>query len=804
MNADEFILLEAAYDEVALLDSESQARHVAALRSRAPKVAERLESMLSCEPAPLESIKELIGETEAAARRTIGPYRILGTIGEGGFGIVHLAEQPAPIHRCVAIKVIKPGMDTRGVIARFNDERQALALMDHPSIVPAIDAGVTDDGRPYVVMPIVPGLPISAFAKDESLDPLAIASLVERLTRGVQHAHAKGVIHRDLKPSNILVSLVDGEAQPRIIDFGLAKALASPLTPHSTVTLGGELIGTPEYMAPEQAAGLGTDVRTDVYGLGAILYELLAGRPPLTIAQLQSRGPRQIHEVIADEPIAPPSRWSKSVPRELDWITLRCLEKDPSRRYPTAAALADDLRAYLAHGSIAAGPPDHLYRLWRWILRHRAIAISLASIGLTLAAASAVAVRFAFNERTARLQSQQVTEVVRSIFTGIDPSIAEGRDRQLLRDLLLRAEHAVAAAGSLEPEVECEVDGILAEAYTVAGEYTRSNPLAKRSLELAEKLWEESDRRRILATKRYVDTVSGFFQPNEWDFLFERSCRLAAVARASLPYGDKLRIEAGLAAVRISVEPSNSIDLRRRYMRELLDEARATLATDDPLLWRTMRSASRSLWPINRDSIALVFEARRLAEAAFGPEHPQTELGLGTESYLISLVDGESAAVNHLINHIGRAERLLGPLNESVQVATANVASLLLTAGDVDLAETWAMKAFDIALAKRGDSGWVDYIGGILLPIYIRQHRFDEARQLEAWLGERLPAQTTGSCVPNYNFALDTFFDVIYAYDDVGMPERADYWVEQMERQTGGFGALGKAFREQHARMRDR
>ncbi len=347
----------------------------------------------------------------------IGDYRLLELLGEGGMGVVYLAEQQAPIHRRVAIKLIKRGMDTNHVLARFEAERQALAILDHPGIARVLDAGSTGDGRPFFAMEYVPGLPITDYCDRRRLGLQARLELVMAVADAVQHAHQKGIIHRDLKPTNVLVREVDGRPVPKIIDFGVAKAVDQRLTERTLFTELGILVGTPEYMSPEQAdpTALGVDTRTDVYSLGVLLYELIVGLLPFDAGSLRRAGLLEIQRIIREtDPPKPstrfagagdtsfelarqrgtnPGAWGRGLRGELDWITMRCLEKDPARRYPAASDLAADLRRHLAGVPVDAAPPSAAYRLQRLLRRHRVPLSIAAGVFVALAAALAVTLR---------------------------------------------------------------------------------------------------------------------------------------------------------------------------------------------------------------------------------------------------------------------------------------------------------------------------------------------------------------------------------------------------------------------------
>jgi serine/threonine protein kinase len=391
---------------------------------------ERAAGFLSAPaPALVATLDELIEERPGTV---IGPYTLLEQIGEGGMGLVFMAEQTHPVRRSVALKVLKPGMDTRQVVARFEAERQALALMDHPHIAKIHDAGATSSGRPYFVMELVRGVPITDFCDQRRYTTRQRLELFVLVCQAVQHAHQKGVIHRDLKPSNVLVTLHDTVAVPMVIDFGIAKATSQPLTGRTLFTDFAQMVGTPLYMSPEQTEmnGLDMDTRSDVYSLGVLLYELLTGTTPFEGATLKKAGLDELRRIIREEEPPTPSRRLHTLDAqacstvserrgvdgrrlgqllrgELDWIVMRALEKDRNRRYESASAFAADVQRYLADEAVLACPPSAGYRLKKFVRRHRVALATAAVVAAVLIAATAVSAWQAVEASRARTLAEQ-------------------------------------------------------------------------------------------------------------------------------------------------------------------------------------------------------------------------------------------------------------------------------------------------------------------------------------------------------------------------------------------------------------
>jgi serine/threonine protein kinase len=356
----------------------------------------------------------------------IGPYKLLQPLGEGGCGAVYMAEQEQPVRRRVALKVIKLGMDTKSVIARFEAERQALALMDHPNIAKVLDAGATETGRPFFVMELVRGIKITDYCDQNKLSIRERLELFIQICHAIQHAHQKGIIHRDIKPSNILVTLHDGVPVPKVIDFGIAKATDQRLTDKTLFTQFEQFIGTPAYMSPEQAemSGLDVDTRSDIYSLGVLLYELLTGRTPFDPKELMQSGLDAMRRTIREkEPARPSTRLTTMAEGELattaqqhradapklvnlirgdlDWIVMKTLEKDRTRRYETANGLALDIQRYMNSEPISARPPSNWYRLQKLVRRHKTTTIAVASVAATIVLGFAACLYLFIQERDA-------------------------------------------------------------------------------------------------------------------------------------------------------------------------------------------------------------------------------------------------------------------------------------------------------------------------------------------------------------------------------------------------------------------
>jgi len=633
-------------------DNEALRHEVAGLLKHFAQANEFLES-----PAPklVATIDEPLRE---APGTIIGPYKLLEQIGEGGFGVVFMAEQQQPVRRRVALKVLKPGMDTRQVIARFEAERQALALMDHPNIARVLEAGETSSGRPYFVMELVRGPFMTDYCDQHNLPVSERLALFIDVCQAVQHAHQKGIIHRDIKPSNVLVTLHDGKPVVKVIDFGIAKAMGQQLTDKTLFTNFAQMIGTPLYMSPEQAemSGLDVDTRSDIYSLGVLLYELLTGTTPFDKERLRQAGFDEIRRIIReDEPPKPSTRMStlgeaaatvsaqrNSEPRrlsqlfrgELDWIVMRALEKDRSRRYVTALDLAADIQRHLQHEPVWACPPTWRYRFRKFLRRRRGLAAAVATVLFVLVGGIATTTVGYLQARESEKQAREAEAEARATvdfltfdFLALDPQGGTGGQNVTIREALDAAAPKIDQATAQQPRVEAAICHVVGATYRFLGEHEKAAPYLEKAVAIRTRVLGEEDPATLTSLHHLGHVLYARGQLAK----AEAMCRtVLAGRRKHLPAGHA-DIASSLAFLGLILTDQGKPDEAEPLLREALESFSAALPEDH---WRTANARSLLGGCLSAqgryiDAEPLLLTGYQTLQTAHGapPEHKRQALG---------------------------------------------------------------------------------------------------------------------------------------------------------------------------------
>ncbi len=630
---------------------------------------------------------------------TIGPYTILSTLGEGGMGMVYLAQQAKPVRRRVALKVIKAGMDSKQVIARFQAERQALALMNHPGIASVYEAGMTEDARPYFVMEYIEGTSITEACDAQHLDTTQRLELMAEVCDAVQHAHQKGVIHRDLKPGNILVSRGDDDRlRPTIIDFGVAKATSQDLTEMTYMTQQGHLVGTPAYMSPEQVdlniADI--DTRSDVYALGVIMYEVITGRPPFDPRSLWDAGLEEMRRIIREEEPPRPSTWlsttggeeaakiakarqtevaslARMLGRELEWIPLKALRKERSERYDSAKDMAEDIRRYLGGQPLEAGPESAMYRLRKAVRRNKGAFTAAAIVCLVLIAGVVISLGFAFEadrEREAAIQARDeaeteknraeaVKDFVTTMLASVDPAKAGDMDKELMKLVLAEAATRVSEQFKEQPLVEAEIRSVIGSTYQALGMYDEAEPHAVAAMAIF---------RRALGDE-HPDTLNSI---NSMGNLLGRQ---------------------------------GKYDEAMPYCVEDLETTRRVLGDEHPSTLSSISNMGSLLYMQGKYDEAMPYYVEDLetSRRVLGDEHPKTLSSIGNMAVLLASQGKYEEAMPYYVEALEGNRRVLGDEHPSTLGSINAMGSLFYMQGKYDEAMPYFVEALEGKRRVLGD-----------------------------------------------------------------------------------------------------
>ena len=733
--------------------------------------------------------------SDPEAGKQVGAYRLLERIGTGGMGEVWLAEQLEPRRR-VALKVIKAGMDTRQVVARFQSEAQALALMDHPAIARVLDGGSTPEGRPYFVMEYVPGTSITEYCDAHALSTRARLELFLEVCEGVQHAHQKALIHRDLKPSNLLVTVVDGRPQPKIIDFGIAKAIGYRLTQETLFTEFGEVIGTPDYMSPEQADTVGQDVdtRTDVYSLGVVLYQLLTGELPLEAKGLRAGGQDSLRKLLQEvEPPLPSSRVTggtgaqaerrgtepgilhRELKGDLDSIVMKALEKERDRRYGSPAELAADITRYLRSEPVVARPASAAYRLRKYVHRHRirvgfvaGLAVLLIGFAVTMgleARRTAIERDRANLERDRTRREREVSDKVSAFLASM---LADVNPRELgdalWKDLHLRAGAASRARGLPEAKVAETLSSLDSALVGVSSTDTALHLLDEQVLARAGRTIEQEMGSAPKIAGRLEHTLGVTYLSLGLYRRAEEHARRALDIRRSA-FGpedpDTLRSAASLANVYLR---EGKLSEAEALHRETLEAKRRVLGPNDPDTIWSMSALASTYFNEGRHHEAeeLYLQALSAARTVLGPEHPGALAMMGNLA-LVYWNEGradESEKLNREVLEVHK--RTLGPEDPQTLRGMSNLADGLRDRGRYADAEKLFRETLEISQRVLGPEHPETLLYAANLGnTYADEGRYDEAEKiLEECL--RTKRRVLG---PDHPYTLDTVANLSRTYD---------------------------------------
>lgn len=750
-----------------LVDLPPELREVK-LDGEAPEIAAEVQRLLAeedawgDEPVALAGLEAFLGSAVAArSGDRIGPYRLGRCLGEGGMGLVFEAEQLDPVRRTVALKLIKWGMDTRAVVSRFRAERQALALMDHPGIARVFDVGATGDGRPYFAMELVDGEPVTTFCERRQLRLEARLGLFSDICDAVQHAHQRGVIHRDLKPSNLLVREVDGRPQPVVIDFGIAKATGQDALERSLLTVHGAVVGTPDYMSPEQAdsAGVDVDTRSDVFSLGVVLYELLTGVRPFPEVEPGPSGWELHRRRLAEESPRRPSTRAEPgrgapdrgatagpIPRrrlrgDLDWITLRCLERDRGRRYPSAADLAADIRRHLKDQPVEAGPPDPLYRLAKFVRRHRAAVASAAAVALALLLGAGFAVvglvearaaeRDALEAREAAMReaaaSSELADFMVDLFQVSNPGEARGNS-VTAREILDRGVQRIRDELDGQPLVQARLMDTMGDAYLQLGLYPEAAGLlgeavALRSANLGTDSPEVAD---TLLALGQVQRRQLLLDEAEESFAASVRIRERAFGPESPQVGEVLRSQA--VVHRLNGDTERALELLERSLG-IAEAHHGPHHRETASVLNNLAVAAYQAGDLGRARNALE-RSLAILEPELGPDHPDVGTLVNNLGMIARRQGDNRSAITYFERDLALLRRVVGDRHPDVASTLRNVGFAHMALGEYARARSAFVESLSvIEVAVGPESLQAANAHGVMADLAVREGRLEDAEE---------------------------------------------------------------------------
>jgi len=739
----------------------------------------------------------------------IGSYRLLQRLGTGGMGEVYEAEQTEPIKRRVALKIIKWGMDTKQVVARFESERQALALMNHPNIAKVFEAGATEQGRPYFAMEYVKGIPVNEYCDKYKLSTPERLELLIQVCEGIQHAHQKGIIHRDIKASNVLVTVQDDKPLPKIIDFGVAKATAQRLTERTVFTEMGQLIGTPEYMSPEQAemTGLDIDTRTDVYSLGVLLYELLVGVLPFESDDLRSGGFDEVRRKIREvEPPKPSTRLTtpgfdtkhatrsrrtdllsltRQLKGELDWITMKAMAKDRTRRYASASELAADIGRYLKHEPVMAGPPSAVYRLRKYVRRHRTAAAAAALvvvalvIGITGMSIGLVKATKAEKKALEEAETaQRVSDFLVELFQISDPGEAKG-NTITAREILDRGAKRIETELSEQPLIQARLMDTMGLVYRNLGLYEAASSLLEQALEKRRQALGRDD----LVVSRSLHSL-GTLVYAKGDFSqAEKLFREALEIKRRFLGSESLEVAEVLNDLAMALTALGNLPDSEPLYRESLAINRKILGNEHERVAQSVNNFGMFLYRKGEydEAEKLFREALEMNRRLLGAEHPEVSTNMNNLA-LVLRDKGSYEEAEEMFRQVLELDRkFLGENHPYIAITFNNLGALQVRKGAYGEAERSFREAISVFKKTFPDDHWqIANANSLLGGCLARLGRYGEAEKLLVKSYSLLKKQFGAS----HRRTVAALKRIIELYEAWGKPDKAEEYRALLKKEN--------------------